>query len=94
MALTGVHLLETGQVEAHLPTLNERFRLPFIPELIARKAAAEAAPLGGTDAAFHQRQLDTWEERLGEAHAASALPEHAPAGELHDFLVDLRLGTP
>jgi predicted nucleotidyltransferase len=92
VALTGVHLLETGEVEAHLPTLNERFRLPFVGELIARKAAAEAAPLDGTDAALHRGQLDTWEKRLDEAHAGSKLPDAAPAGELHDFLVDLRLG--
>ena len=94
VVLTGVHLLETGEVEAHLPTLNDRFRLPFIAELIARKAVAEAAPLCGTDAASYQRQLDTWETRLDEAFAASALPEHAPADELHEFLVGLRLGRP
>ena len=37
--LTGVHLMETGEVEANLRTLNEKFRLPFIPEpLIAKQA--------------------------------------------------------
>ncbi len=43
VALTGIHLLETGEMQPHLPTLNERFRLPFIPELIERKASAEFA---------------------------------------------------
>jgi hypothetical protein len=33
--LTGIHLMRTGEVEANLPVLNEKFRLPFIPELIA-----------------------------------------------------------
>ena len=92
VAMTGVHLLETGEVEAHLPTLNERFRVSYIPELIARKAAAEAGPLAGADAAFHRGQLDAWEKRLEAAHAASTLPENPPVAELHEFLVELRLG--
>ena len=92
VAMTGVHLLETGEVEPHLPTLNERFRAPHIPELIARKAAAETGPLTGTDVAFHRGELDAWEKRLEAAHAASALPETPPVAELHEFLVELRLG--
>jgi predicted nucleotidyltransferase len=91
VVMTGVHLLETGEVESHLPTLNERFRVPHIPELIARKAAAEVGALTGADAAFHRGQLDAWEKRLEEAFAASMLPENPPAAELHEFLVDLRL---
>ena len=37
--LTGIHLMRTGQVEANLLTLNEDMRLPFIPDLVARKVA-------------------------------------------------------
>src|SRR5258706_2911364 len=37
--LTGIHLTRTGEVEANLVTLNERFRLPFIADLVARKLA-------------------------------------------------------
>ena len=92
VVMTGVNLLETGEVQAHLPTLNERFRVPFIPELIARKAAAEAGTLGGADRDFHREQLDAWERRLDEAFAASRLPDVVPVEELHRFLVELRLG--
>jgi predicted nucleotidyltransferase len=93
VAMTGVHLLETGEVEPHLPTLNECFRVSYIPELIARKAAAETGPLSGADRAFHREQLDAWEKRLEAAFAASTLPENPPVAELHEFLVELRLGT-
>ena len=90
VALTGVHLLETGEVETHLPTLNERFGLPFIPELIARKAGAEFGTLTDLDVTFHAEQLDAWEARLTAAHGASTLPAEAPADELDRFLVDVR----
>jgi len=93
IAMTGVHLLETGEVEPHLPTLNERFKMPYISELIARKAAAEFGPLTGLDVAFHRTELDKWERRLDDAFTASTLPENAPTEELHEFLVELRLAT-
>ncbi len=37
--LTGIHLMETGAIEANLNQLNERFKLPYLPELIQRKLA-------------------------------------------------------
>jgi predicted nucleotidyltransferase len=91
VVLTGVHLLETGAVETHLPTLNDRFRLPFIPELIARKASAEFGTLTAVDVSFHAAQLDAWEARLNAAYEASTLPTEPPAEELDRFLVELRL---
>lgn len=90
VALTGVHLLETGEVQTHLPTLNEKFALPFIPELIERKAGAEFGALSAVDVAFHTRQLDAWEARLNAAYEASTLPTEAPAEELDALLLEVR----
>ena len=67
--------------------------MSYIPELIARKAAAETGALSGADMVFHREQLDAWEKRLETAFAASTLPENAPVAELHEFLVELRLGN-
>jgi predicted nucleotidyltransferase len=91
VVLTGVHLLRTGEVEPHLLTLNETFRLAFIPELIERKKSAEFGPLTGEDVAAHLRELDRWEAELDRAHAESPLPEEAPLDELNEFLVAERL---
>jgi predicted nucleotidyltransferase len=91
VVLTGVHLLETGEVLTHLPTLNERFGLAFIPDLIARKAGAEFGALTAVDVTFHTEQLDAWERRLEAAFAASSLPTEPPVDELDRFLVELRL---
>ena len=93
VVLTGIHMLETGEVEPHLPTLNERFRLSFIPELIERKASAEFGVLTDVDVAFHRDELAKWEKKLDEAHAASKLPAEPPWDELDQFLVGLRLGS-
>ena len=35
--LTGIYLMRSGEVEANLVTLNETFRLPYVPDLVARK---------------------------------------------------------
>lgn len=91
VALTGVHLLETGEVQTHLPALNERFGLPFVPDLIARKARAEFGTLTAVDVKFHTEQLDEWEQRLTAAYEVSTLPLEPPVEELDRFLVDLRL---
>jgi hypothetical protein len=91
--LTGIHLLETGRVEANLPRLNETFRLPFIPDLIAQKVR-EKAVLTETDRAVHEAASPRLQARLETAFQASSLPE-MPLNQaaLNDFLVRIRLGT-
>jgi len=92
--LTGIHLMRTGAVESHLPTLNAEYRLPQIADLIAHKQTGpERATLDAADMAFHRSEYARLSERLREAAAESALPEDAnvwPA--LHDLLLRLRLG--
>ncbi len=94
VVMTGVHLLETGEVESNLPALNRRFGLAFLDDLIRRKQAGERAGLADLDWAFHEAELGRWEDRLGQAFAASKLPEEPPRDEAHRFLIELRLGRP
>jgi predicted nucleotidyltransferase len=94
--LTGIHLMRTGEVEANLVILNETFRLPQLPELIARKTAgAEKGVLPDGDLAFHEAEYQRLVGVLEESAQASRLPE-APSARpaLHDLLVRLRLGRP
>jgi uncharacterized protein len=91
--LTGIHLMQTGAIEANLVHLNERFRLPYVPELIARKLAGpEHGALEDADLAFHRAEYARLCAALEEAQRASTLPE-APAGRaaLDDLLIRLRL---
>jgi predicted nucleotidyltransferase len=93
VALTGIHLLRTGEVEANLPALNHGFALPFIDDLIARKAAKERGELSDLDWEFHAAELDRLEQQLTEAHVESPLPEEPAVAELNRFLIGLRMAA-
>lgn len=93
--LTGMHLMQTGEVEANLQHLNEMARYSFIDDLIARKLAGpETSQLPEADLPFHEGMVQRLSGELEVASAASRLRE-APAGKsaLNDLLVRLRLGA-
>src|SRR5690348_2937950 len=55
--LTGIHLMRSGEVEANLVRLNETAKLPYIPDLIARKTGGpEKGTLSHADLEFHERE--------------------------------------
>ncbi len=91
--LSGIHLMQTGEVIANIAVLNDRFRMPEIDELVARKrSGAEMMKLDERELERHDALLDRLEAQLAEAHAASQLPEEATTAEaLADFVVQLRL---
>ena len=92
--LTGIHLMRTGQIEANLLTLNEEARLPYIPDLVARKLAGpEQSTLPPGSLEFYEEEFRRLLAELESARDASQLPE-APSGRdaLHDLLVRVRLG--
>ncbi|HLW67442.1 MAG TPA: nucleotidyltransferase domain-containing protein [Gemmataceae bacterium] len=92
--LTGIHIMRTGVVEANLLRLNESAKLPYLGDLIARKAEGpEKATLSEADLNFHRGEYERLRSELQRAHEASRLPE-APTGysALHNLLVRLRLG--
>lgn len=91
--LTGIHLMETGEVVANIQVLNERFRFTEIEELVARKrAGAEKMRLDDRDMEQHRGLLDRLEAKLQEAHDASQLPdEPTSTAALQAFVVRLRL---
>ncbi|MFC5215787.1 DNA polymerase beta superfamily protein [Streptomyces coerulescens] len=90
--LTGVHLMRSGEVQAHLPTLIGEVEAPgYLPELIAAKAAREHAA-ADVDHARVAADVERLHGVLDEAQAASALPD-APGvhDALHAFVVRTRL---
>ncbi|MCY2950829.1 MAG: nucleotidyltransferase domain-containing protein [Planctomycetota bacterium] len=55
--LTGIHLMQRGEVEANLIHLNDRFRLPYIPELVERKLEGKGKiVLVDADLGLHQAE--------------------------------------
>jgi len=89
--MTGIHLLQTGEVEANLLRLNEHFRFAFLNELIARKVGGENAATGALDWPFHEARLAELEMRLDQAFRDSRLAEERDKKPVSEFLVALRL---
>lgn len=93
--LTGIHLMQTGIVEANLIRLNQEFNLAYLPDLIAQKlAGAEKSLLTDADVVFHHKEYNRLQTQLQSAYQASILPE-APSAKnaLNDLLVRLRLNS-
>jgi len=91
--LTGIHLMHSGRVEANLVHLNDDAKLPYIPDLIARKiGGAEKGRLEQADLAFHEREYERLRAQLERCHAESHLPETASAvAAMNGLLVQIRL---
>jgi hypothetical protein len=94
--LTGIHLMQTGLVEANLAHLNEQFKLPYVTDLIALKRnGSEHAVLPNSDMALHQQEYVRLVDRVKAAYEKSSLPEGPTARPaLNDLLIRLRLAPP
>ena len=87
--------MRTAEIEANLVRLNEDARLPYLPDLIARKTGGpELGRLEAADLAFHEAEYERLRLLLQKAFDKSRLPE-APnaAAALNDLLVRVRLSN-
>jgi uncharacterized protein len=91
--LTGIYLMQVGEIEANLVQLNEIFRLSYLPELVERKInGKEKGVLPEADLEFYGREYERLVTELEKAMNKSALPEKPTAKEeLNDLLIRLRL---
>ncbi|MBW5482991.1 nucleotidyltransferase domain-containing protein [Streptomyces bambusae] len=93
--LTGIHLMRTGAVQAHLPTLlREIPQAPaYLAELIEAKTAAEHAPAEGPQRAALEADVQALHQALDEAQATTRLPAEPGAhAALDAFVVRVRPG--
>ncbi|MFF9149668.1 DNA polymerase beta superfamily protein [Streptomyces sp. NPDC014861] len=91
--LTGIHLMRSGEIQAHLPTLvGEVPEAPArIPGLVTAKTAAEH---GAADVPSEEvrAEVEALHGVLDAARAASGLPDAVRASDaLHDLVVRARL---
>jgi uncharacterized protein len=79
VALTGAHLLESGELEQDVTVNAARAGFPEVPDLVAikRERPEKAELLPEEDAAL-SRGLDRAAELLERALERSSLPEEAP----------------
>lgn len=87
--LTGVHVLRTGEIQAHLPTLLADHPVDGVEDLMDRKrAGTERAALGEGEWDAHRPAAGRLDEALAAAFEDSRLPERPttkPA--LSDYVV-------
>jgi predicted nucleotidyltransferase len=93
-AVTGAHLLESGEVVPDLSMLYRQYGFPEVPELIAIKRAAEQGVL---PAVWIEKVPGLFERafaRLEQARERSILPEQPPAEEgIERWLIDYRIAA-
>lgn len=90
-ALTGTHLLRTGELRVDLRSVAKEYGYGEAEALIAAKRQGEQALLSETDRAYWLPRLDSLFAGLEEAQHESVLPPNPPASaELEDWLVALR----
>ena len=93
--LTGIHLMQTGEIEANLVKLNDEFQLSYIPDLIARKLGGdEKSVLENADIEFYRQECDRLIKLLEEASITSHLPSNSDAKvELNELLIKVRMAS-
>lgn len=91
--LTGIHVLRTGRIEAHLPSLLQDHDLDRIPALIERKRnGAEKGRLEAGEAESHMASLQRLSADLEAAFSDCTLPAEVSSYEaLDDFVVRVRM---
>lgn len=93
VALTGIHLLTTGTLEANIESTATAHGFASVLELVAfKRQNAEKAPLPPALYVKHRSRWGELEEKLLEAQVKSVLPD-APVntGEISDWLKAARL---
>jgi uncharacterized protein len=93
--LTGIHLMQTGEIEANLMRLNEKYNLSYIPDLVERKVhGTERQALDAAEVTTYEREYDRLRSSLEQEASRTSLPECATAKPaLNDLLLRVRLKT-
>jgi predicted nucleotidyltransferase len=90
-ALTGIHLLETGELEPDLTRLTARYDVADAAELVERKRAGERIGLDPELVGAWRPRVDGLLGRLDEAREKSPLPEEPPnVTEVETWLLAVR----
>jgi len=90
-ALTGAHMLSTGEVVADLSLLLARYKMEDARSLIDAKRAGEKTALSEEDTLKWRARVGLAFQALDEAFASSPLPDESPnVAELDAWLIALR----
>lgn len=93
VALTGIHLLVTGELETDVTLLAPRYRFDDVVDLVVLKGeGAEHGPLPEALDRHHRARWPVLAARLADAEGGTHLPAEAPnRAEVDAWLVSTRL---
>jgi uncharacterized protein len=93
--LTGIQLMQTGEIEANLVRLNEHYKLSYIPDLVGRKThGTERQTLDAAEMALYEQEYARLRSQLEAEAIRTWLPEaHTAKAALNDLLLRIRLKT-
>lgn len=90
-ALTGTHLLRTGELRVDLTTIMDEYGFGDAADLIEAKKRGERTVLDDSDRQSWRKRLDGLFALLDRAHESSVLPdEPASTAELENWLIATR----
>lgn len=90
-AATGIHVLETGEVDADLGRLAGPLGLADVPALVARKRAGERTALDASELDLYRAEITRLFARLDTARDRSPLPDEPPnVDEVKAWLLHVR----
>jgi predicted nucleotidyltransferase len=93
---TGIHLMQSGELNANLDELNELAPQSFITDLIETKCnGSEHETIDANSIAFHSKQFEGLVEELQNAYEQSSLPDTPTSAKaLNDLLLRIRKNAP
>ncbi len=95
VALTGIHALRTGAIEANILALNDWFGSGRIPDLIEMKMSGELVALKNDS--VYVKEIESLEPMLDAAFAETTLPAQVPdktRARVEDLLWRCRTANP
>lgn len=93
-ALSGIHLMQTGEIETNLELLNMAARLPYLDDLIAMKQGGLEDDTLNAPLEPYASELQRLLSQLEEDRQSSKLPSEVPAAvraALNNWVIDTRL---
>lgn len=94
VALTGAHLMKTGEIEPNLTILAPLYGFDVQALIEFKREHGEKCSLSADLDASHMATFDTLEQGLADAHAASSLPETPPNRDaVQAWLIEQRLAA-
>lgn len=88
--MTGINLLETGEVERDITCLNNKFQIEAIPYMLKAKEKGELSAAEGYKREQLEEVVKELDARLLAAVKNSKLPEAPDYNRLNDYLIELR----